>query len=102
MKGSTDAALKLRLKTLIVRETDKQVDPQTVPDDKPLFGPKSALELDSVDGLQVSMALQMEFGLRVEDPKDMRRILADVNSSDERRVGKECVSTCRSRWSPYH
>src|SRR3546814_13621536 len=22
--------------------------------------------------------------------------------SDERRVGKECVSTCRSRWSPYH
>lgn len=80
MKGSQDAALKLRLKTLIVRETDKQVDPQSVPDDKPLFGPKSALELDSVDGLQVSMALQLEFGLRVEDPKEMRRILADVNT----------------------
>src|SRR3546814_3852789 len=27
------------------------------------------------------------------------RILA---SSEERRVGKECVSTCRSRWAPYH
>src|SRR3546814_12589804 len=26
----------------------------------------------------------------------------DAPSSDERRVGKECVSTCRSRWSPYH
>src|SRR3546814_7629701 len=25
-----------------------------------------------------------------------------VERSDERRVGKECVSTCRSRWSPYH
>src|SRR3546814_18056095 len=25
-----------------------------------------------------------------------------VDSSEERRVGKECVSTCRSRWSPYH
>src|SRR3546814_18489932 len=25
-----------------------------------------------------------------------------VNRSEERRVGKECVSTCRSRWSPYH
>src|SRR3546814_6263297 len=24
------------------------------------------------------------------------------SSSEERRVGKECVSTCRSRWSPYH
>src|SRR3546814_13143646 len=25
-----------------------------------------------------------------------------VARSEERRVGKECVSTCRSRWSPYH
>src|SRR3546814_2375331 len=25
-----------------------------------------------------------------------------ANRSEERRVGKECVSTCRSRWSPYH
>src|SRR3546814_15834644 len=25
-----------------------------------------------------------------------------LHRSDERRVGKECVSTCRSRWSPYH
>src|SRR3546814_12900416 len=28
--------------------------------------------------------------------------LAVKLSSEERRVGKECVSTCRSRWSPYH
>src|SRR3546814_16021344 len=26
----------------------------------------------------------------------------DVGRSEERRVGKECVSTCRSRWSPYN
>src|SRR3546814_5526550 len=26
----------------------------------------------------------------------------DERRSEERRVGKECVSTCRSRWSPYH
>src|SRR3546814_1300543 len=32
---------------------------------------------------------------RDEPPDDARR-------SEERRVGKECVSTCRSRWSPYH
>src|SRR3546814_14281402 len=30
----------------------------------------------------------------------IRRVCAD--RSEERRVGKECVSTCRSRWSPYH
>src|SRR3546814_2598096 len=28
--------------------------------------------------------------------------LAGGERSEERRVGKECVSTCRSRWSPYH
>src|SRR3546814_1214815 len=28
--------------------------------------------------------------------------LALERRSEERRVGKECVSTCRSRWSPYH
>src|SRR3546814_1669746 len=27
---------------------------------------------------------------------------ANPRRSEERRVGKECVSTCRSRWSPYH
>src|SRR3546814_20335291 len=40
--------------------------------------------------------------------RDMCRGLGDftgdigVYRSEERRVGKECVSTCRSRWSPYH
>src|SRR3546814_12317363 len=28
--------------------------------------------------------------------------IAQAVRSEERRVGKECVSTCRSRWSPYH
>src|SRR3546814_18803250 len=28
--------------------------------------------------------------------------LETLSSSEERRVGKECVSTCRSRWLPYH
>src|SRR3546814_3979691 len=32
-----------------------------------------------------------------------RPVVIGVKSrSEERRVGKECVSTCRSRWSPYH
>src|SRR3546814_7949276 len=30
------------------------------------------------------------------------RLLGDERRSEERRVGKECVSPCRSRWSPYH
>src|SRR3546814_12990527 len=41
-------------------------------------------------------------------PPDIARFLAEGGylplglRSEERRVGKECVSTCRSRWSPYH
>src|SRR3546814_15387170 len=33
-----------------------------------------------------------------------RRFMPELREqrSEERRVGKECVSTCRSRWSPYH
>src|SRR3546814_11119320 len=31
-----------------------------------------------------------------------RVIIVNRGRSEERRVGKECVSTCRSRWSPYH
>src|SRR3546814_15038966 len=36
--------------------------------------------------------------------EEMRLVadLADAGSSEERRVGKECVSTCRSRWWPEH
>src|SRR3546814_17165331 len=33
--------------------------------------------------------------------RGIRRIEGNARS-EERRVGKECVSTCRSRWSPYH
>src|SRR3546814_17810352 len=29
-------------------------------------------------------------------------VVVELQRSEERRVGKECVSTCRSRWSPYH
>src|SRR3546814_12477897 len=41
------------------------------------------------------------------EPGEMARIVdtdeaALTVRSEERRVGKECVSTCRSRWSPYH
>src|SRR3546814_2817002 len=37
-----------------------------------------------------------------QDPGQVGDRAALVERSEERRVGKECVSTCRSRWSPYH
>src|SRR3546814_1464048 len=42
-------------------------------------------------------------GSLAPQPKHGRiRMRIRGNRSEERRVGKECVSTCRSRWSPYH
>src|SRR3546814_15916672 len=44
--------------------------------------------------LPTRLALGVEAFAQELDVRDAR--------SEERRVGKECVSTCRSRWSPYH
>src|SRR3546814_18843666 len=55
------------------------------------------------DALQPGRAYWLKLGTQnvsatVQPPK----YTIDVNRSEERRVGKECVSTCRSRWSPSH
>src|SRR3546814_20168114 len=50
--------------------------------------------------------LALDIIIREQFPEYRDRILAETDKrlerSEERRVGKECVSTCRSRWSPYH
>src|SRR3546814_12842629 len=48
----------------------------------------------------MSEALETSVKLRVSTHG--LRSVEHVGRSEERRVGKECVSTCRSRWSPYH
>src|SRR3546814_2173285 len=42
--------------------------------------------------------------INLDDHPPLRRVKIRHKPprSEERRVGKECVSTCRSRWSPYH
>ncbi|MGH8541503.1 MAG: acyl carrier protein [Stenotrophobium sp.] len=80
MKGSQDSAFKLRLKQLIVKEADKDIAPESIGDDVPLFGPESSVQLDSIDALQISMAIHMQFGVRVEDPKQVRRIMVSIGT----------------------
>src|SRR3546814_1241655 len=55
----------------------------------------------------VSLAEPVPLGVEVVDQPDpqaeLRQVVGEMHPrSEERRVGKECVSTCRSRWSPYH
>src|SRR3546814_18793610 len=59
----------------------------------------SALGL-SIKGFKSMMEMQFA-DFVTEGFNQIVNNLAKVRS-EERRVGKECVSTCRSRWSPYH
>src|SRR3546814_910892 len=69
-----------------------------------ILQPRVATSLPSEDASRYSNLFGDESGI---DPytRTVSDVYQDVfreGRSEERRVGKECVSTCRSRWSPYH
>src|SRR3546814_5339636 len=85
------------------------------------FKQKTAYEMRisdwSSDVCSSDLAVDLGFARRVVEIDGIRWVYAEGGSrdadapvlvmlhgfrSEERRVGKECVSTCRSRWSPYH
>ncbi len=56
-----------------------QMPPNEISDDQPLFGPES-LGLDSVDALQLVVALDKEYGLKIREPAAAKDILQNVNT----------------------
>jgi acyl carrier protein len=70
--------LRHELKALIIEACDKECTPAEITDDELLFGPEAPLQLDSLDALQISMAIKKQYGLRLPDSKDTRRILSSV------------------------
>lgn len=80
MKGSADNDLKHRLKQMIAIESDRGIDPDDIGDDEPLFGEESSIQLDSLDVLQLSMAIYKTYGLKITDSKDARRTFITVNN----------------------
>lgn len=73
-------SLKQQLKRLIIESCDRDCAPEAITDDEPLFGPEAPLQLDSLDALQISMALKKQYGIRLGDSKETRRILSSVAS----------------------
>jgi acyl carrier protein len=71
--------LKERIKSLMVENLMLQVPAAEIADDQALFGPGS-LGLDSVDALQLVVALDKAFGLKIADPAAAREILHSINS----------------------
>jgi acyl carrier protein len=80
MKGSLDNTLKIQLKHMIVEESDKDMEPDAIADDAPLFGEDSPIQLYSLDAIQLSMAIQKKYGIKITDSKEARRAFATVNS----------------------
>ena len=71
-------ALITELKTLVLEAAEKEPPPGGLADDEVMFGPDSRLSLDSLDALQISMAIQQRYGLRMPDSKETRRALASI------------------------
>jgi acyl carrier protein len=69
-------SLKQALKVLIVKECDKDIAPESIGDDEQLIG--GALELDSLDALQISMAVKDRWDVRIEGGPEARKALASI------------------------
>jgi acyl carrier protein len=72
-------ALKQRIKAMMVENLMLQLAAGEIADDQPLFGPGS-LGFDSVDALQLVVALDKNFGLKVPDPAAAKQILQSVST----------------------
>ena len=71
--------LKTQIKHLLVENLMLQSKAEEIADDLPLFGPGS-LGLDSVDALQLVVALDKNYGLKIPDPEAAKTILQSVNT----------------------
>src|SRR3546814_4238064 len=78
-------------------------DLQTLPVDASMEGmPSIAFDAVFVPGGAESIKALSRDGVALHYVLEAYKHLKAIGRSEERRVGKECVSTCRSRWSPYH
>lgn len=80
MKGSLDEKLKNEIKALIIENCELDVEVDQIDDDSPLFSQKSELGLDSIDALQISIAIQNTYGIAIRDSKEMRRVMKSINT----------------------
>jgi acyl carrier protein len=71
--------LKKQLKEQIVKHLNlMSVKPEDIKDDEPLFG--EGLGLDSIDSIELIVLLSREYGINIQDPKEGRKVLVDINT----------------------
>jgi acyl carrier protein len=73
--------LKWEIKKLILETLDiTDVPIEKIDDEKPLFGSDNELTLDSVDGLEIIMALQRQYNVRIGDQNYARTVIRSINN----------------------
>jgi acyl carrier protein len=78
----TEEQLKLHLKEQIIKYLNlMSINPSDIKDDQPLFG--EGLGLDSIDSIELIVLLEREYGIKIEDPKEGRKVLVDINTMIE-------------------
>lgn len=78
----TSTQLRAQLKQMVVQDLMLKVSADEIPDDLPLFGP-GGLGLDSVDALQLVVALDKNYGLKIANPQEAQDILRSVRTIAE-------------------
>lgn len=79
MRMNNQDELPQRIKAMIVDNLMLQITAAEIKDDQPLFGPEG-IGLDSVDALQLVVALEKNFGLKIRDQSQAKVILSSVSA----------------------
>ena len=75
----SNTELKEKLKSQIILFLNlTDLNPADIKDDEPLFG--DGLGLDSIDSLELIVLMKREYGITIQDPKEGRKVLVDINS----------------------
>lgn len=82
--------LRLEIKKLIIETLNiTDVELNDVDDAAPLFGEENVMGLDSVDALEIVMALQEKYGVRIDDKNQSRFILRSITTIAEFIAGEK-------------
>lgn len=84
MGDKIETDLKADIKSMIIETLNIQdITPEDIEDDLPLFGGENTLGLDSIDAIELVMAVQRQYKVRIDDQNLAREVLKDVNSIAE-------------------
>ena len=78
MKSNNQPELYDRVKKMIVKAARLKISPESIENTEPLFG--GSMGLDSIDALEVVVALEKEFGVRIPDADVGRKVLVSVET----------------------